>query len=107
MRSHEPEVPDDGGGKISHSFSGRSSVQKLLLMLGNRLDVFLHMIWNLHFYLSNSVLRDWMSGQRTKMGREPFQVAWGFASKHLSTALHRHSVSSIQTAVGQEPQPRA
>lgn len=48
MNGHESEIADDSGGQISQSFCRRSSLPKLLLMPGDRIYVFLHMIRNLH-----------------------------------------------------------
>jgi hypothetical protein len=48
MSGHKSETADDGRGQISQSFRRRSSRQKLLLVLGDRTDVLLDMIWDLH-----------------------------------------------------------
>lgn len=56
MNSHKTEVADDRGCKVSHALREGSSLKELLLVLGDCLDVFLHMTRNLHSFPSGGVL---------------------------------------------------
>jgi hypothetical protein len=82
MDSHESETANDGGGQIPQSFCCRPSPQKLLLMLGDRLYVFLHMVRNLHRLSSRGFLifNDCMSGKQPEMEMKRLSGCLGLRS---------------------------